>query len=43
MLIDKSGQQKLDIGGFYDVRITGSEDYDLFGRVEETAVDNDIR
>ena len=43
VLIDKSGQQKLDIGGFYDVRITGSEDYDLFGSVEETAVDNDIR
>ena len=43
VLIDKSGQQKLNIGGFYDVRITGSEDYDLFGRVEETAVDNDNR
>lgn len=41
VLIDKDGQQKLDIGGFYDVRITGSEDYDLFGRVEETVVDND--
>ncbi len=43
VLIDKSGQQKLDIGGFYDVRITGSEDYDLYGRVETTAVDGDNR
>ncbi len=43
VLIDKSGQQKLDIGGFYDVRITGSEDYDLFGSVETTADDNDNR
>ena len=43
VLIDKSGQQKLDIGGFYDVRITGSEDYDLFGSVETTADDGDNR
>ncbi len=43
VLIDKSGQQKLDIGGFYDVRITGSEDYDLFGSVETTADDNNNR
>ncbi len=43
VLIDKSGQQKLDIGGFYDVRITGSEDYDLFGRVETATGDGDNR
>ncbi len=43
VLIDKSGQQKLDIGGFYDVRITGSEDYDLFGRVETVTGDGDNR
>ncbi len=43
VLIDKSGQQKLDIGGFYDVRITGSEDYDLFGRVETATGDGNNR
>lgn len=43
VLIDKSGQQKLDIGGFYDVRITGSEDYDLYGRVKTMSVDGDNR
>lgn len=40
VLIDKSGQPELNIGSFYNVRITGSEDYDLFGCVEGTAADN---
>ncbi len=40
VLIDKSVQPKLNIGSFYNVRITGSEDYDLFGCVEGTAADN---
>ena len=33
MLIDASAQE-LAIGEFYDVRVTGAEEFDLYGTVE---------
>jgi ribosomal protein S12 methylthiotransferase len=38
-----SADQHLKIGNFYQVRITGSEDFDLYGEISESQKDKDKR